>query len=426
MTLTRLFKNSIGIAALAGLTFALPLMAQIQPANPADQYGPPDDGQYAPAYDQQQDEQQNGAPQGIAQAPPAIPDYAQPPAPGDGYIWTPGYWAWTSDGYVWVNGAWVLAPYIGALWTPGYWGYGPYGYFWNVGYWGPTVGYYGGINYGFGYFGTGFYGGYWGGGRFFYNRAYCNIGRGHGFHNIYNRPYNGFSRHAGGISYVSQRGSFRNFRGSNIGGRDYRGVNNNGRDFRGANNNNNGRDFRGSNSSGRDFRGSSNSNSNGRDYRGSHFGAYNNRGSNVAENQPANVQRSYNQGGRSNTPGFGNQNANRSQPYNGGVNQQRSYSAPRGPQSYSGQAHNALRPSPQNYGGQSRSYSNAAPSRPAPSFGGGNSGGGFRGNSGGGGGFRGNSGGGGGGFHGGGGGGGGFHGGGGGGGGSHGGGGGHR
>ncbi len=98
-------------------------------------------------------------------APPAIPVYTQPIAPGDGYIWTPGYWAWTDDGYQWVDGAWVLPPYTGALWTPGYWGYGPGGYLWNAGYWGPTVGYYGGINYGFGYFGTGFYGGYWGGGH---------------------------------------------------------------------------------------------------------------------------------------------------------------------------------------------------------------------------------------------------------------------
>ena len=107
---------------------------------------------------------------------PPSPTTTQPPAPGDGYIWTPGYWAWTADGYQWVQGAWVLAPYTGALWTPGYWGYGYGGYFWNAGYWGPDVGYYGGINYGFGYFGIGFYGGYWGGGRFYYNRAYCNFG----------------------------------------------------------------------------------------------------------------------------------------------------------------------------------------------------------------------------------------------------------
>ena len=40
-----------------------------------------------------------------------------------------------------------------------------------------SIGFYGGIDYGFGYFGTGFYGGYWNGGRFFYNRAYWNVGR---------------------------------------------------------------------------------------------------------------------------------------------------------------------------------------------------------------------------------------------------------
>ena len=92
-------------------------------------------------------------------APPPIPYYAQPIAPGYGYIWTPGYWAYGPDGYDWVDGAWVLPPYAGALWTPGYWGWDDDAYLWNPGYWGLTVGYYGGINYGFGYFGTGFYGG---------------------------------------------------------------------------------------------------------------------------------------------------------------------------------------------------------------------------------------------------------------------------
>src|SRR5580704_17596322 len=145
-------------------------------------------------------------------APPEIPVYTQPIAPGDGYIWTPGYWAWTDDGYQWVDGAWVLPPYTGALWTPGYWGYGPGGYLWNAGYWGPTVGYYGGINYGFGYFGTGFYGGYWGGGHYWYNRAYNNIGWRGGY--AYNRPYAGFNGRPGGVSYAragynaGNRGSF--------------------------------------------------------------------------------------------------------------------------------------------------------------------------------------------------------------------------
>ena len=133
-------------------------------------------------------------------APPAIPDYTQPPAPADGYIWTPGYWAWTDNGYVWVDGAWVLPPYDGALWTPGYWGFGGDAYFWNAGYWGPVVGYYGGINYGFGYFGIGFYGGYWGGGHFWYNTCYNNIGW-HGGH-IYNHPYNGYGSRPGGPGFT--------------------------------------------------------------------------------------------------------------------------------------------------------------------------------------------------------------------------------
>ena len=68
-------------------------------------------------------------------APPPIPVYEQPFAPGYGYIWTPGYWAYGDDGYYWVDGAWVYPPYVDALWTPGYWGWGDGGYFWNAGYW---------------------------------------------------------------------------------------------------------------------------------------------------------------------------------------------------------------------------------------------------------------------------------------------------
>ncbi|HTV08798.1 MAG TPA: YXWGXW repeat-containing protein [Candidatus Aquilonibacter sp.] len=136
----------------------------------------------------------------VAVAPPVIPVYAQPLCPGDGYIWTPGYWAWGPDGYYWVDGAWVLAPYDGALWTPGWWGFDAGFYYWHPGYWGRTVGYYGGINYGYGYFGTGFYGGYWNGGHFFYNRAYGHFGP--GFHgNFYNRTYAGFSGRPGGASF---------------------------------------------------------------------------------------------------------------------------------------------------------------------------------------------------------------------------------
>ncbi len=107
--------------------------------------------------------------------PPALPVYPQPVCPGPDYIWTPGYWAWGPDGYFWVPGTWVLAPEPGLLWTPGYWGWGGGVYAWHPGYWGPHVGFYGGINYGFGYFGVGFVGGEWRGRVFAYNTAVTNV-----------------------------------------------------------------------------------------------------------------------------------------------------------------------------------------------------------------------------------------------------------
>ena len=112
----------------------------------------------------------------IGIAPPPIPIYEQPYAPAAGYIWTPGYWAYDSD-YYWVPGVWVAPPRVGFLWTPGYWGYNGSNYFFNDGYWGPTVGFYGGINYGYGYGGQGYYGGRWVGNAFRYNTAVTRVNR---------------------------------------------------------------------------------------------------------------------------------------------------------------------------------------------------------------------------------------------------------
>src|SRR5713226_9983463 len=78
-------------------------------------------------------------------APPEIPVYEQPICPGEGYLWTPGYWAWDGDDYYWVPGTWVLAPQPGFLWTPAYWAWGGRGYYFHEGHWGPVVGFYGGI-----------------------------------------------------------------------------------------------------------------------------------------------------------------------------------------------------------------------------------------------------------------------------------------
>ena len=108
-------------------------------------------------------------------APPVLPVYDQPPCPEPGWMWTPGYWAYGDQGYYWVPGTWVPAPYVGALWTPGYWGWSAGLYVWHPGYWGPHVGYYGGVNYGFGYMGIGFVGGVWHGGVFAYNTAVVHV-----------------------------------------------------------------------------------------------------------------------------------------------------------------------------------------------------------------------------------------------------------
>jgi WXXGXW repeat (2 copies) len=122
----------------------------------------------------------------ITIAPPELPVYDQPPLPAVGYIWIPGYWAWGLDGYFWVPGYWELPPAVGLLWTPGYWGWHDGIYAWNEGYWGPHIGFYGGVNYGFGYGGNGYLGGHWDHGVFAYNRTVNNFG---GVHvtNVYNQ-----------------------------------------------------------------------------------------------------------------------------------------------------------------------------------------------------------------------------------------------
>jgi len=112
-------------------------------------------------------------------APPALPVYEQPPLPAPGYMWTPGYWSYGEAGYFWVPGVWAQPPSAGLLWTPGYWGYEGGAYGWHRGYWGPHVGFYGGVNYGFGFGGFGFAGGEWRGGVFAYNSAVANFGSVH-------------------------------------------------------------------------------------------------------------------------------------------------------------------------------------------------------------------------------------------------------
>ena len=56
----------------------------------------------------------------VSFGPPALPVYEQPLCPGDGYIWTPGYWAYDYDygDYYWVPGTWVWLRRLGCSGRP--------------------------------------------------------------------------------------------------------------------------------------------------------------------------------------------------------------------------------------------------------------------------------------------------------------------
>jgi hypothetical protein len=108
-------------------------------------------------------------------APPPLPVYEQPPIPEPGYLWVPGYWSYGPYGYYWVPGTWVEPPVVGLLWTPGYWSWSEGFFVWSGGYWAPQIGFYGGVNYGFGYPGHGYEGGYWRDNHFWYNRTVNNV-----------------------------------------------------------------------------------------------------------------------------------------------------------------------------------------------------------------------------------------------------------
>jgi hypothetical protein len=172
-----------------------PPEAQYPPAPPNNSRDYPADA----GYDAELDE----SPVYAQEPPPAIPEYSQPECPGENYFWTPGYWNHAGAGYYWVPGAWVIAPYVGALWTPPYWGYSDNRYLLHAGFWGTHIGFYGGINYGFGYTGRGYYGAYWNGGTVYYNRNVTNVNV-TVVHNVYNyrAPVNTSNR----IGYNGGRG----------------------------------------------------------------------------------------------------------------------------------------------------------------------------------------------------------------------------
>jgi len=129
----------------------------------------------------------SGATVSSASAPPPLPEEDQTPLSEDGFLWTPGYWYWRDHGYFWVPGAWVRPPRVGYLWTPGYWDSAGAVFIFHTGHWGPTVGFYGGVNYGYGYFGNGYSGGHWVGNTFAYNSAVNHVNPAVA-HHVYTEP----------------------------------------------------------------------------------------------------------------------------------------------------------------------------------------------------------------------------------------------
>jgi hypothetical protein len=172
----------------------------------SDQSGQPADNAQADANVAAGEAALDDADTAADQPPPPLPDYDQPPAPADNYIWTPGYWGYAPVGYYWVPGAWVYPPYYGALWTPPYWGWYGGRYRWHPGYWGLHVGFYGGVNYGFGYIGIGYFGGYWAGNTFFYNRSVTTVGPGVTNVYVHTVVYNNHTYGARPTSNVSYNG----------------------------------------------------------------------------------------------------------------------------------------------------------------------------------------------------------------------------
>ncbi len=175
--------------------------SQVQPVSTAaPESNAPDQNYYPPAETGTAESPQTVE---ASEPPPPLPQYSQPPCPGDNYLWTPGYWDYSTTGYYWVPGAWVLAPWVGALWTPPWWGYNNGVYLRHAGYWAPHIGFYGGIDYGFGYTGRGYYGAYWNHGAVYYNRSVTSVNSAV-VHNVYNyqAPNHGGAR----ISYNGGRG----------------------------------------------------------------------------------------------------------------------------------------------------------------------------------------------------------------------------
>ena len=53
----------------------------------------------------------------IGRTPPPLRREVRPAPPGEGYVWTEGYWGNAGGRYVWRPGVWTRPPYAGAYWS---------------------------------------------------------------------------------------------------------------------------------------------------------------------------------------------------------------------------------------------------------------------------------------------------------------------
>ncbi|MCU0785519.1 MAG: YXWGXW repeat-containing protein [Verrucomicrobia bacterium] len=70
----------------------------------------------------------------VAQPPPPPPMETVVVAPGPGYVWCGGEWAWRGR-WVWMSGGWVSPPYPRAIWVGGHWSHGSRGWRHAPGHW---------------------------------------------------------------------------------------------------------------------------------------------------------------------------------------------------------------------------------------------------------------------------------------------------
>jgi hypothetical protein len=57
----------------------------------------------------------------VTVAPPPPQTETQPPSPGAGQVWTPGYWQWNGSRHVWSGGHWTPPPQVGMTWQAPKW-----------------------------------------------------------------------------------------------------------------------------------------------------------------------------------------------------------------------------------------------------------------------------------------------------------------